>query len=105
MLFVTHDLDLIGRVVDTVAVMYGGRVVETGPAELIRRSPRHHYTKALHDAVPADHPRHRKLAATAVPLRAGSVAHVAGDARAAPARAPETREGGQIKDRPSPVAS
>ena len=69
MLFVTHDLDLIGRVVDTVAVMYGGRVVETGPAELIRQSPRHpytkalhDYTKALHDAVPADHPRDRRLA-------------------------------------------
>ena len=56
MLFVTHDLDLIGRVAATVAVMYGGRVVETGPAELIRRSPRHPYTKALHDAVPANHP-------------------------------------------------
>ena len=63
MLFVTHDLDLIGRVVDTVAVMYGGRVVETGPAELIRRSPRHPYTRALHDAVPASHPRDRRLAA------------------------------------------
>ncbi|HUZ54568.1 MAG TPA: ATP-binding cassette domain-containing protein [Streptosporangiaceae bacterium] len=62
MLFVTHDLDLIGRVVDTVAVMYGGRVVETGPAELIRQSPRHPYTKALHDAVPANHPRDRRLA-------------------------------------------
>jgi peptide/nickel transport system ATP-binding protein len=64
MLFVTHDLDLIGRVADTVAVMYRGRVVETGPAELIRRSPRHPYTKALHDAVPADHPRSRRLATT-----------------------------------------
>jgi peptide/nickel transport system ATP-binding protein len=62
MLFVTHDLDLIGRVVDTVAVMYGGRIVEIGPAEQIRHSPRHHYTKALHDAVPADDPRNRRLA-------------------------------------------
>jgi peptide/nickel transport system ATP-binding protein len=59
---VTHDLDLIGRVVDTVAVMYGGRIVEIGPAEQIRHSPRHHYTKALHDAVPADDPRNRRLA-------------------------------------------
>jgi oligopeptide/dipeptide ABC transporter ATP-binding protein len=63
MLFVTHDLDLIGRVADTVAVMYAGRIVEIGPADVIRRSPRHPYTKALHDAVPADHPRHRSLAA------------------------------------------
>jgi oligopeptide/dipeptide ABC transporter ATP-binding protein len=64
MLFVSHDLDLIGRVVDTVAVMYAGQVVEVGPADEIRASPRHHYTKALHDAVPADHPRGRRLAAT-----------------------------------------
>jgi oligopeptide/dipeptide ABC transporter ATP-binding protein len=62
LLFVTHDLDLIGRVADTVAVMYGGRVVEIGPAELIRRAPRHPYTRALHDAVPADHPRDRRIA-------------------------------------------
>ena len=62
LLFVTHDLDLIGRVADIVAVMYGGRVVEIGPAELIRRAPRHPYTRALHDAVPADHPRDRRLA-------------------------------------------
>jgi len=62
MLFVSHDLDLIGRVADTVAVMYAGRVLEIGPAELIRRSPRHPYTRALHEAVPADHPRHRRLA-------------------------------------------
>ncbi len=61
MLFVSHDLDLIGRVVETVAVMYGGRVVETGPAADIRRSPRHHYTRSLHDAVPVDHPRNRRL--------------------------------------------
>ena len=72
MLFVTHDLDLIGRVVDTVAVMYGGRIVEIGPADQIRRSPRHHYTKALHDSVPADHPSNRRLAVrTAGPEPAG----------------------------------
>jgi oligopeptide/dipeptide ABC transporter ATP-binding protein len=68
MLFVSHDLDLIGRVVDTVAVMYGGQVVEVGPADEIRASPRHHYTKALHDAVPADHPRDRRLASATEPV-------------------------------------
>jgi oligopeptide transport system ATP-binding protein len=81
MLFVSHDLDLIGRVVDMVAVMYGGQVVETGPAELIRRSPRHHYTKALHDAVPADHPRDRHLAER---VMAGAAARASGEIDAAP---------------------
>ena len=73
MMFVSHDLDLIGRVADTVAVMYGGQVVEVGPADQIRASPRHHYTKALHDAVPADHPRDRRLTAPATEPVTGSV--------------------------------
>jgi ABC-type glutathione transport system ATPase component len=95
MLFVTHDLDLIGRVVDTVAVMYGGRVVETGPAELIRQSPRHPYTRALHDAVPADHPRHRRLASRTVAVGAGSVG-AAGNVEAGTAPVPEAGGADQI---------
>jgi len=67
LLFVSHDLDLIGRVADTLVVMYRGRVVESGPAEQVRSRPRHHYTKALHDAVPADHPARRRLAAARYP--------------------------------------
>jgi oligopeptide/dipeptide ABC transporter ATP-binding protein len=62
LLFVSHDLDLISRVADTLAVMYAGRVVETGPARLVRAAPRHPYTAALLDAVPADHPARRHLA-------------------------------------------
>lgn len=61
LLFVSHDLDLIGRVADKLVVMYRGRVMESGPAELVRSRPRHPYTKSLHDAVPADHPAWRKL--------------------------------------------
>jgi peptide/nickel transport system ATP-binding protein len=101
MLFVTHDLDLIGRVVDTVAVMYSGRVVETGPAELIRRSPRHPYTKALHDAVPADHPRHRKLVGRTVAVGAGLVAGVTGDVDAGTALAPAAAGAEQFGAEPS----
>lgn len=66
-LFVSHDLDLIGRVADQLAVLYAGRVVETGPAALVRAQPRHPYTKALHDAVPADHPARRRAAAGPAP--------------------------------------
>jgi ABC-type glutathione transport system ATPase component len=95
-LFVTHDLDLIGRVVDTVAVMYGGRVVETGPAELIRRSPRHPYTRALHDAVPANHPRDRRLATRgAGPLGPGAAGPgAAGSGAAGPGAAEPGAAGG-----------
>jgi oligopeptide/dipeptide ABC transporter ATP-binding protein len=44
-------------------VMYRGRVVESGPAALVRSQPRHPYTRSLHDAVPADHPARRRLTA------------------------------------------
>src|SRR5207253_10917561 len=46
-LVVTHDLGLAWNVADRVAVMYLGRIVETGPVETILRSPRHPYTRAL----------------------------------------------------------
>jgi oligopeptide/dipeptide ABC transporter ATP-binding protein len=82
MLFVSHDLDLIGRIADTLVVLYRGRVVETGPAALIRESPRHPYTKSLHDAIPADHPARRRL------LAAGPAAASTAPARSA-APAPE----------------
>jgi ABC-type dipeptide/oligopeptide/nickel transport system ATPase component len=82
LLFVSHDLDLIGRVADTLVVMYRGRVMESGPAELVRGRPRHQYTKSLHDAVPADHPARRKLI-TPASLQASSGHPAAGSIAAA----------------------
>jgi peptide/nickel transport system ATP-binding protein len=52
MLFITHDLRVAAQVCDHVAVMSGGRVVESGPAEEIFLRPRHDYTRALFDAAP-----------------------------------------------------
>ena len=46
-LFITHDLGVIGEVADDVAVMYQGKLVETGPVERIFAAPRHPYTKGL----------------------------------------------------------
>ena len=51
--FVTHDLGVARFVSDRVAVMYLGRLVETGPVEEVIGHPRHPYTKALVDAVPS----------------------------------------------------
>ena len=50
--FVTHDLGVARYVGDRVAVMYLGRLVETGPVEEVIGNPRHPYTRALVDAVP-----------------------------------------------------
>ena len=51
--FVTHDLGVVARVADRVAVMYAGKIVETGTAEEIFYDPRHPYTWALLRALPA----------------------------------------------------
>jgi peptide/nickel transport system ATP-binding protein len=50
--YVSHDLGVVRNVVDEVAVMYGGRVVETGPVDDIFRDPRHPYTRRLLEAIP-----------------------------------------------------
>lgn len=49
---ITHDLGVVARVCDRVAVMYGGRIVEEGPATAIFRDPLHPYTAGLLAATP-----------------------------------------------------
>jgi ABC-type glutathione transport system ATPase component len=51
-IFVSHNLGVIRYVSDRVAVMYLGRIIETGSSEDVFTSPRENYTKALLDAVP-----------------------------------------------------
>jgi oligopeptide/dipeptide ABC transporter ATP-binding protein len=52
MLFITHDLGVVAQVADRIAVMYCGRIVETGPAMEVLRAPRHPYTEGLLRAAP-----------------------------------------------------
>ena len=51
-LFITHDLGVIAQTADRVAVMYLGRLVETGTVRQVIRTPGHPYTRGLIDALP-----------------------------------------------------
>src|SRR5947208_8474002 len=53
MIFITHNPALLSGFADRVMVLYGGQVVECGPAETVLASPRHPYTKALFQSIPA----------------------------------------------------
>jgi oligopeptide/dipeptide ABC transporter ATP-binding protein len=52
-IFITHDLEVVARMCDRVAVMYGGRIVETGSTAEIFARPSHPYTQALMRSMPA----------------------------------------------------
>jgi oligopeptide/dipeptide ABC transporter ATP-binding protein len=51
-LYISHDLSLVRRICDRVAVMYAGRVVEIGRTDRVFRNPSHPYTRGLLQAVP-----------------------------------------------------
>ena len=51
-ILITHDLGVVAETADRVQVMYGGRIVETGPVEELFSNPRHPYTRALLASVP-----------------------------------------------------
>ncbi|MDH4248471.1 MAG: ABC transporter ATP-binding protein, partial [Deltaproteobacteria bacterium] len=59
-IFITHDLGVIGQVADSVVVMYLGRVVEVGPVDDIFHNAQHPYTKALLASIPTIHATSRE---------------------------------------------
>lgn len=54
-ILVSHDLGVVARAADRVAIMYAGRIVEIGTAEEVYYDPRHPYTKGLLRSLPALH--------------------------------------------------
>lgn len=62
-LLITHDLAIVHKVADTVALMRHGEIVETAPAKAFFEQPRHPYARELFDAIPTFEKRGRPLSA------------------------------------------
>ena len=59
-IFISHDLGVVKHISDRIAVMYLGRIVETGLADEVFADPRHPYTRALLSAIPVASPEARR---------------------------------------------
>jgi oligopeptide/dipeptide ABC transporter ATP-binding protein len=73
-LFITHDLGVVAQLVDRVAVMYAGRVVETATVQQVFAHPAHPYTEALMSCLPD--PSHSKQRLTTIPGQAAKPGQV-----------------------------
>ncbi len=59
-IFISHDLNVVGSISDSLIVLYRGKIMEKGMTKDIIKNPFHPYTKILFDSLPPDHPSHRK---------------------------------------------
>jgi oligopeptide/dipeptide ABC transporter ATP-binding protein len=65
LLLITHDLAVVAETVEHIAVMYAGRVVETGTVEEVLLHPKHPYTQGLLNSIPGEKKRGKELSAIA----------------------------------------
>ncbi len=79
MIFISHDIRVVSKISDRILVMYGGRIVEDGPAKAVISAPHHPYTRGLIAAIPAiDGPKGQ---VTSIP---GEVTDLTGQAAGCP---------------------
>ena len=74
LIWITHDLSVVAGLADRIAVMYAGRIVETGPVDAVLARPLHPYTEGLLGAIPALHARGEAL--RSIPGNAPSLANL-----------------------------
>ncbi len=89
MLFITHDLGVVAQLVDRVAVMYAGRLVETASVETLFGDPAHPYTRGLMACMPAPGRRTHRL--TTIPGQAPQPGSIPSGCAFAP-RCPDVRD-------------
>jgi len=63
LIFITHNLGIVAKMCDQLAVMYAGRVVESGPVSRIFNAPAHPYTEALLNSIPRMNDERQRLTA------------------------------------------
>ena len=63
LIFITHNLGIVAKMCDRIAVMYAGRVIESGPVRQIFDAPAHPYTRALLESIPRMSDGDRRLTA------------------------------------------
>ncbi|MEN8613678.1 ABC transporter ATP-binding protein [Dehalogenimonas sp. THU2] len=99
-LYITHDIATAGYFCHRIVVMYLGRIVESGPAKDVIRTPRHPYTRALIGAIPTPDPQNRFRERSVIPLET-TLAEVNGCAFYP--RCPDAKPGLCESTKPSPV--
>ncbi len=100
LVFVTHNLGIVARICDRVAVMYAGRIVEAGPVRRLFTRPAHPYTRALLESIPRLGARSARL--TAIEGQPPDLAHLPAGCAFAP-RCPSVMERCRVEAPPEMI--